>query len=353
MTAMMVGGIGLGAVVAFVLGWFVRAQLGARRLRSSAEQRAHAVLEQAAREADSAKRDALLAGPRGSAPPEAGGRAREPRSPATTQLEAERAFQQKEAAFSRRVELIDKKERDLKKRASSELARARAARSSRSRSELDAARAGADREALAHRRAVARRGARAAHRLDRERGARRGRSAARPRSATPRSATPSARRARCIALAIQRYAGDHVSETSRVGGAPAERRHEGPHHRPRGPQHPLVRDHHRRRRDHRRHARGGDPLGLRSGAPRDRAPVARATGRRRPHPPGAHRGSGRQGEGGGRGQDPASSARWPASRSACTASTPSCRTCSAGCTTAPATARTSCATRSRSRTWPA
>jgi ribonuclease Y len=60
----------------------------------------------------------------------------------------------------------------------------------------------------------------------------------------------------------------------RVGrqrAAPAERRHEGPHHRPRRAQHPRLRVGHRRQPDHRRHARGGPALELRSGAPRDRA----------------------------------------------------------------------------------
>ena len=56
----------------------------------------------------------------------------------------------------------------------------------------------------------------------------------------------------------------------RLGRAPAQRRHEGAHHRPRGPQHPRLRGHHRRGRHHRRHARGGHPLRLRPGAPRDR-----------------------------------------------------------------------------------
>ena len=41
-----------------------------------------------------------------------------------------------------------------------------------------------------------------------------------------------------IALAIQKCAADHVAETTVIRHQPAQRRHEGPHHRPRGPQHP-------------------------------------------------------------------------------------------------------------------
>ena len=60
-TGMWIGGIAVGAVVAFVLGWFVRSQLGRARLRS-AEHRAQVVLEEAAKNADATKRDALLEG---------------------------------------------------------------------------------------------------------------------------------------------------------------------------------------------------------------------------------------------------------------------------------------------------
>src|SRR5689334_12053247 len=108
-----IGGIAAGAVVSFVLGWFIRSQLGRARLRS-AEQRAVAVLEDARREADTSKRDALLQG-REEALRMKQEFEREMLQSRNTQLETERAFQQKEAAFNRRVELIDKKERDLKK----------------------------------------------------------------------------------------------------------------------------------------------------------------------------------------------------------------------------------------------
>ena len=61
----------------------------------------------------------------------------------------------------------------------------------------------------------------------------------------------------------------------RLRRPPPERRHEGPHHRPRGPQHPRLRAGDRHRPHHRRHARGGHPLELRPGPPRDRAHHAR------------------------------------------------------------------------------
>ena len=50
----------------------------------------------------------------------------------------------------------------------------------------------------------------------------------------------------------------------RLGRGPAERRPEGPHHRPRGPEHPRPRARDRRRPHRRRHARRHHPLRLRS-----------------------------------------------------------------------------------------
>ena len=51
------------------------------------------------------------------------------------------------------------------------------------------------------------------------------------------------RRARnVLALSIQRTAADHVAETTVSVVQPADRRHEGPHHRPRGAQHPRLRE---------------------------------------------------------------------------------------------------------------
>ena len=55
--ANMIGGIALGAVVAFFAGYFVRSSIGRDRL-TSAERKARDVLEQAAREAESVRRGA-------------------------------------------------------------------------------------------------------------------------------------------------------------------------------------------------------------------------------------------------------------------------------------------------------
>ena len=76
----------------------------------------------------------------------------------------------------------------------------------------------------------------------------------------------------------------------RLGAAPAGRRDEGPHHRPRGPQHPRLRVGDRRQPDHRRHPRGGAALLLRPGPARDRPAHAGTSRARRAHPPAADRG---------------------------------------------------------------
>ena len=57
---------------------------------------------------------------------------------------------------------------------------------------------------------------------------------------------------------------------------------------------------------------GGHPLRLRSVPPRDRARLARAPDRRRPHPSGAHRGGRREGQGGVRAAHPAGGRGRPA-----------------------------------------
>ena len=69
---------------------------------------------------------------------------------------------------------------------------------------------------------------------------------------------------RILAIATQRLAAEHTAESTVAAVPAAERRDEGPHHRPRGPEHPRLRDRHRRRRHHRRHARHRDRLLLRS-----------------------------------------------------------------------------------------
>jgi ribonuclease Y len=108
-----IGGIVIGAVVSFLLGYFLRARLGQLRLQS-AERQAASLSEQAARDADTAKRNAVLEG-REEALRLKQQVEREMLQGRNNQLATERAFQEKEAAFNRRVELIEKKDRDLKR----------------------------------------------------------------------------------------------------------------------------------------------------------------------------------------------------------------------------------------------
>jgi ribonucrease Y len=203
------GGIALGAVVAFALGWFIRSQLGRARL-SSAEQRAHAVITEANREADSARRDALLQA-REEALRMKQEVERETALARNTQLEAERAFQQKEAAFNRRVELIDKKEREVRKGEGDLTAREQAV--SGRQAELDRLMqeqtvklsriAGLSPEEARQQLITT---------IETEARTEAQRRANEIRDTASRNAEREARKT--IALAIQRYAGDHVSETS-------------------------------------------------------------------------------------------------------------------------------------------
>ena len=65
------------------------------------------------------------------------------------------------------------------------------------------------------------------------------------------------RRARNIlSVAMQRLAAPHAERRHDPAGRAAQRRDEGPDHRPRRAQHPRAREAHRRRRDHRRDALG-------------------------------------------------------------------------------------------------
>ena len=198
-----------GVAAGFGLGWFVRAQLGRARLRS-AEQRAQQVLSDARREAEAAKRDAVLAG-REEALAMKQELEREMLHNRNAQLETERAFQQKEAAFNRRVEIIDKKERDLK-RVENDLTAREQARATREE-ELD--RLMKDQTArLARVAGLTPEQAREELITSIENEARTdaARRAAEIRENAQRNAEREARKV--IALAIQRYAGDHASETS-------------------------------------------------------------------------------------------------------------------------------------------
>jgi len=203
------GGLALGVVVAFALGWFVRSQLGRARLRS-AERLAQSVLEEATREADAAKRDAVLQA-REEALRLKQEVERESAQIRTAQLEAERAFQQKEAAFNRRVELIDKKERDLKKSENDLGVREHAVDARQA--DLDAA-AKLQTEKLARIAGLSPEEARQqlVASIEVEARAEAARRATEIRDSATRNAEREARK--IIALAMQRYAGDHVSETS-------------------------------------------------------------------------------------------------------------------------------------------
>ncbi len=108
-----IGGILGAAVVFFALGWWQRARRGKLQL-ASAERQAASLLEQSQREAETHKRNALLEG-REEVLRLKQQVERETQETRSAQLAAERAFQEKEAAFGRRVELVDKKDRDLKK----------------------------------------------------------------------------------------------------------------------------------------------------------------------------------------------------------------------------------------------
>ena len=198
-----------GVLAAFALGWFVRSQLGRARLRS-AEQQAQQVLSDAARDADAAKRDAVLAG-REEALRMKQELEREMLQNRNAQLETERAFQQKEAAFNRRVELIDKKERDLKKLENEVGAREQT--TTTRQGELDKllheqtarlARVSGLSPEQAREELVSS--------IENDAKAEAARRTVEIRDTAQRNAEREARKV--IALAIQRYAGDHASETS-------------------------------------------------------------------------------------------------------------------------------------------
>ncbi len=203
--ALCVGGL----LAGFGLGWFVRSQLGKARLRS-AEQRAQAVIAEARREADALKRDAVLAGRE-----EALGMKqdveREMLQNRNAQLETERAFQQKEAAFNRRVELIDKKERELKALEGDVAQREHAIEARKAEVEVvlkeQTARlakiAGMSPE-MAREQLIAS--------IEAEAKSEAARRTVELRDTAQRNAEREARKV--IALAIQRYAGDHASESS-------------------------------------------------------------------------------------------------------------------------------------------
>jgi ribonuclease Y len=205
----LIGGIVLAAVLAFPAGYLIRSRIGRSRL-TSAERQARGVIEQAAREAESVKRDAVLEG-REEALRHKQQVERETQSARNAQLAAERAFQEKEAAFNRRVELIEKKDRDLK-RVEQDLGQREGAVTKRSddlqrliaeqTSRLERVAGMSAEEARAQLLAS----------IESEARAEGSRLVAEIRDSAQRNAEREARK--IITLAIQRYAGDHASESS-------------------------------------------------------------------------------------------------------------------------------------------
>ena len=107
-----------------------------------------------------------------------------------------------------------------------------------------------------------------------------------------------------VTIAIQRGGLRADRRVQRERLHPAERGHEGPHHRPGGPQHPGLRGRDRRQHHHRRHAGGRRPVVLRPGPPRGRPDDAREARPGRPDPAGADRGGARALGARPRGADP-------------------------------------------------
>ena len=203
--ALVAADLGLG----LALGWFVRSQLGRARLRA-VEQRAETLLSDAQRDADALKRDAVLAG-REEALGMKQALEREMLQVRNAQLEAERAFQQKEAAFNRRVELIDKKERELKAQ-ESDVTQREAGLAGRQR-ELEAL---AEQQTAKLARIAGLSAEQAREQLiasiEAEARSEAARRTVEVRETAQRNAEREARK--IITLAVQRYAGDHASESS-------------------------------------------------------------------------------------------------------------------------------------------
>ncbi len=203
------GGIAIGAVVAFGLGYWLRARLGSSRLQS-AERRAREVVERATGEAESLRRTAVLEG-REEALRHQQQAEREALQARSDQLAAEWAFQEKEAAFNRRVELIEKKDRDLK-RTEQDVARRESTIQVR---ELELERLLTEQAARLER--VAGMSADEARTqliaaIESDARAEAAKRTVEIRDTAQRNAEREARK--IITLAIQRYAGDHASESS-------------------------------------------------------------------------------------------------------------------------------------------
>src|SRR5262245_154992 len=204
-----VGGIVLGAALAFVLGYWLRARQG-QSMRSSAEQQARQLLDEAGRQAEAARRSAALES-REEALRLRQQAERETQESRSAQLAAEAVFRDRETAFSRRVDLVDKKERDLK-RTEQDLVRREQAVELRG-TELD----GLLKEQSVRLERIAGMSAEDAKSqlvasIENEARAEAARRTAELRDAAQRNAEREARK--IIATAIQRYAGDQVSEST-------------------------------------------------------------------------------------------------------------------------------------------
>ncbi len=204
-----IGGALVGAIVAFLGGYWTRRRMAAARLDSS-EHRAQLVIQEAQREAETLRRTAVLEGKEEALRMKQAGE-RELQQGRSELLSAERRFQENETAFNRRVELVDKKERDLRRTESEvekrellvkeqghrldELMREQTVRLERiAQLSADEARA----QLVAN--------------IENEARAEATKLVAGIREAAQRTAEQESRR--IVTLAIQRYAGDHVSEST-------------------------------------------------------------------------------------------------------------------------------------------
>jgi len=204
-----IGGIALGAVVSFWLGFVMRARRATSNLQS-AEGQAQRLLEEAGRDAESLRRAALLESKEEALRVRQQAE-RETQTSRETQLTAERAFHEREGAFSRRVELVEKKERDLK-RLEQDLAKREQAVDERS-SQLDSL-AQEQKHRLEKIAGLTADEARAQliTAIESEARAEASRLVSEIRETAQRNAEREARK--IVTIAIQRYAGDQVSEST-------------------------------------------------------------------------------------------------------------------------------------------
>ena len=204
-----VGGIVLGAALAFVLGFWLRARQG-RSMLSSAEQKARQLIEEAGRQAEAAKRSAALES-REEALRLRQQAERETQESRSTQVAAESAFRERELAFGRRVELVDKKERDVKRQEQDLLRREQAVELRTTELETQLKEQSSRLERIAGMSAEEAKSQLVAN-IENEARAEAARRTAEIRESAQRNAEREARK--IIAIAIQRYAGDQVSEST-------------------------------------------------------------------------------------------------------------------------------------------